>query len=458
MGIGYASVNSVIFNIEGTATAMKQDGVFITEVKINNHVSTDVEDNKITNVMNTSLGAYISLSNYDSLSSITYDITVYNSSSLVYYFDDVIYDNDFYSNDNIGFEVISLAKDTAIEGKEFLTFQLRFYYLDKDNIVNNDLDCYLNFNFVEKSWQSITNYGMSNFEIVTSSDGSFITINYTNVPSQYEKINLPLNNLKVGKLYQLTFTTYNDNDLITSDNAKTLIYGCTVMASPATDFMSSKKLIGYDGYNSGFLWKTLSTDLQTVTLTFRATTETMYWIWDLSLVEDQDGTLYIENISIDESVTPSGAYIDVPNTSVFQKESVASEDLATLIVEKGTFITKADYDSLVVKIQTAAGYEFINIPIVNLTVGKTYTIHFSNLTTDAVKTNLLYGSKVQESKQEGGGQLITSSDYNITDLSIVNEGSITFEATSSVMYWVWDCGGLKDQMWSNVNIYNISLE
>lgn len=457
MGIGYASINSVIFHIDGSATAMEQDGIFITEVNLNNSVSADNVNNEINNIMNTSIGTIVTLDSDEPLSSITYDITVYNNTSAIYYFDDVIYDTEYYSNDNISFEVINLSKGTVINSKEFLTFQLKFFYLDGNNITNNTLDCYLNFNFVLKTWQSITNYGMSDFEITSSSDGAFVTINYTSVPSQFEKINLPLNNLTVGGLYQLTFTTHNDNTLITTDNAKNLVYGCTVMSSPLTDFSNSKKLIAYEGYNSGFLWKTLSTDAQSVTLTFRATAETMYWVWDLSLIEDQAGVLYIEDISIKESVTPVGAYIDVPNTSIYQKEIISTGSTETITIQKGTFITKADYDNLVVNIQTAAGYEFINIPIVNLTVGKTYTINFSNLTTNSVKSNLLYGAKVQANKQEGGGQLITSSDYNITNLSIVNSGSITFTATSSTMYWVWDCGGLTDQMWSKIDVSNISL-
>ena len=45
MGIGYASINSVIMNINGEAIAKKQDGVYITNIKyINDENSTDTEN------------------------------------------------------------------------------------------------------------------------------------------------------------------------------------------------------------------------------------------------------------------------------------------------------------------------------------------------------------------------------------------------------------------------------
>lgn len=435
MSVGYATVNSVLMDIDGLVTIKKQEGVYITETKYNNSVSA-LEENKINNVFQTTVNFQVELSQTDSTSSITYDISVYNSSSYSYTYTGVIYGDEFYSNSNIGFEVSGLEENDILKSNEIKIFQVKFYYRNENNISNNKLESYLNFKFEKNNWQSITNYGMKNFEITNSGDGKFITANYTSVPNQYEKINLPLNNLKTGSLYQLTFTTSNDNTIITTGQYHTLVYGCTVMENPITDYLDPKKLIAYSGYNSGFLWKTLSVEEQTVTLTFRATAETMYWVWDLSLIEDKNGTLYIKDIGLKESTVPNDAYVDVPNTTIYQKEYVETGKAETLTIQKGTYITKADYDNLIVKIQTAGGYEFINIPIVNLTLGKEYTISFSNLTTNAVKNNLRYGAKVQSFKQEGGEQLITSSDYNITDISYVNEGQIVFTATSSTMYLV----------------------
>lgn len=457
MSIGYAIVNEVTFKIEGDLANIPQEGVFITEVVLNNSDNAIMEETKVLNYFQTTLNSIITLSMEDVDSSVTYDVTVYNNSNTTYTFIDTIYDSNFYSNENITFEIINLNKEDLLEPKEYKTFQIKFYYLDKTNITNNVLESYINFNFEIKTWQSITNYGMENFEIINSSDGKFITVNYTSVPAQYEKINLPLNDLEVGEIYQLTFTTWNDNVMIETVNSKTLVYGCTVMPSPSTDYLDPKKLIAYDNYNSGFMWKTLDVNEQTVTLTFKATNETMYWIWDLSLIEDVPGTLYIKDISIEKSIKPTGAYIDVPNTSIYQKEYLATNEEATVTIQKGTYITKADYDDLVLKVQTAGGYEFINIPMVNLTIGKTYTISFSNLTTGALKNNLRYGTKVQNNKQEGGGQLISETDYNINTTGIVNAGTVTFTATANTMYWVWDLGGLEDYKWASIRIYDILL-
>lgn len=457
MGIGYAQVNSTMLEFDGESLAKSYDEVYITTVKyLENENSLDTENIDVSIVNETIVNSTVTLDNTDISSSATLEITVYNASSKNYTFVGTIYDADFYDNDNITFTLSGLNKDDIIEPNSYLTFFVTFSY--KDTITSNVLNSIIDYRFEERVWQQITNYGMSKFEIINSSDGKFITVNYEAVPAQYEKINLPLNNLEVGELYQLTFTTWNDNVIITDKNSYTLIYGCTVMEVPNNDYLDPKKLIGYDGYNSGYLWKTMDTGKQTVTLSFKATQETMYWIWDLSgILDETTSTLHIENISVEKSNKREGAYVDVPSTTIYQKESVATEQEKTITVQKGTYITKTDYDSLVVKLQTAAGFEFINIPIVGLTIGDTYTVNFSNLTTDAEKVNLRYGAKVQANKQEGGGQLISASDYNITDLSKVNDGSITFTATASTMYLVWDCGGLKDSMWSNINIYNIEL-
>ena len=457
MCVGYAVVNSVTLNISGSASTELQDGVFITNVEINNNVNAQLENTDINSAFQTVLNSSIALSTTDPSSSITYDITVYNSSSDIYAFTGAIHNNDFYSNANIAYEIIGLAVGDTMEPQSYLTFKVKFYYLDKNDITNNTLDSIINFKFETNTWQAISVYGMSSYKVISSKENSSVSINYTSVGNQYEKVNLPLQNLEVGSFYQLTFTVWNDSGVITSGKPETLMYGCTVMPNPATDYLKPWNLIAYDGFNSGYLWKSISTDEQTATLTFKATATTMYWVWDLSLLLDEEGNLYINDIDIKKSITPTGAYIDVPNTTIYQKEYLNPGTAETLTIQKGTYVTKADYDELIVKVQTAGGFEFINIPIKNLNVGQTYTISFSNSTTDAAKVNLLYGAKVQSNKQEGGNQLITTSDYNINDISIVNTGTIRFTATSSTMYWVWDLGGLDDYRWSNINIYDITL-
>jgi len=461
MAVGYAAINSVSLEIDSLVTAKAQKGVFITSALVKENSNADI-DNTFVNVCHqTMLNSTVTLLTDNPKSSAIITISIHNETDDIYVFKGTSYDKDFYSNNNITFKLNGLEENDVLNPDGTIIFTIEFYYVNGNNISADDgniLNSYIDFNFEINTWEEVTNYGFENFEIINSNDGKSITANYTSVGGQYEKINLPLNNLEKGSLYQLTFTTSTTNTMITGTGGDKLVYGCTVMSSPITNFTSSSSLIAYDANNSGFLWKTLDSGEQTVTLSFWATAETMYWIWDLSRSSDKSAILYIKNISIEKTNSVSGVYVDFPNTTIYQEEYLGSDGTneATLVISKETFITKASYNDLIVKMQTAGGFEFINIPLKGLTSGKTYTITFDNYTTGRA-SSWKYGSKVQASKQESGSQLVTDSDYLITDLSIVNSGKITFTSTSSTMYWVWDCGGISDNQWVDITLSNVTI-
>lgn len=96
------------------------------------------------------LNSVVVLSNTDKNSSITYSITVYNSTNKDCYFDKVDYliDDTTYSNTNIVFDLDGISKDDVLASKKSKTFNITFYY--KNNVLsdNNELVSYLNFKFV----------------------------------------------------------------------------------------------------------------------------------------------------------------------------------------------------------------------------------------------------------------------------------------------------------------------
>lgn len=149
MGIGYAAVNSVIIDIKGTVVAKAQDGVYITDVYYDSDINADLENSKIINAYQTMLNSSIALSDVDANSSITYAITVYNSSDETYYFDKVDYlgSETTYSNEDIVFEINGLSHDDTLDSKNSLTFTITFYYKDGVLSTNNILSSYLNFSF-----------------------------------------------------------------------------------------------------------------------------------------------------------------------------------------------------------------------------------------------------------------------------------------------------------------------
>lgn len=149
MGIGYASINSITFDIQGSLLAKTQDGIFITDVKYKNAVNANYEDSRITKIYQTMLESNISLSENDANSSITYEITIYNKNNKTYAFDTVDYliGNDTYSNENITFTLNGINRGDLIYSKEYITFDITFYYKNNTLASNNNLKSLLIFKF-----------------------------------------------------------------------------------------------------------------------------------------------------------------------------------------------------------------------------------------------------------------------------------------------------------------------
>lgn len=148
LSVGYASINSITGEIQGTLVAEKQDGVFITDVVYDSNMNADISNSSINNYHKTTLNSTIFLSD-SSNSAITYRVTVYNSTNDNYRFNGVLFGRDFYDNDNIVFELTNLEEDDEIIGKGYITFYITFSYLNDVVSDNKVLNSYLNFDFVK---------------------------------------------------------------------------------------------------------------------------------------------------------------------------------------------------------------------------------------------------------------------------------------------------------------------
>jgi len=177
MSIGYATVNSVTLDVTGLVQATLQDGVFITDVSYVSSNNVDLSNSRIINAYKTNLNSNIVLLNFSN-SSITYQITIYNSTNYDYEFDEVKYlkcNNDYilcesYSNENIVFSLDGLEVGTIISSKATRTFNITFYY--KNNVVssNKELKSYLNFKFSEVDKVYLVNGPTLNLKIKNSND------------------------------------------------------------------------------------------------------------------------------------------------------------------------------------------------------------------------------------------------------------------------------------------------
>ena len=103
LGTGYAAIDSITTDIAGTLEVEVQEGIFITDVTYISNSYADTLNSKIKLFTQTMLESTVALSTEQVNSTITYEVTIYNSNEQAYEFAGVKYDSDFYSNENIGF-------------------------------------------------------------------------------------------------------------------------------------------------------------------------------------------------------------------------------------------------------------------------------------------------------------------------------------------------------------------
>ena len=154
MGIGYASINSITGEIEGTVIADVQNDVFITNIEYVSDVDANINTSKIEYYIGTMMQSTVELSDTNVASEIKYKVTVYNNSLNNYPFLDVLYDTEsteFYDNENIIFEIDTsgFKVGDTINAKETKEIYITFKY--KNGIIpeNTVLNSYINFRIAE---------------------------------------------------------------------------------------------------------------------------------------------------------------------------------------------------------------------------------------------------------------------------------------------------------------------
>lgn len=140
MSIGYAAINSITAEINGTATVNVQSGVFITDVEYFSDVDAHIAQCEINNIYGTLLDSKIYLSETNNASSVTYTITVYNRTDETYAFKGVVYDQSAYSNEDIKCEVSDINVNDTLGSNGTKTFKVTFSYrngLSTNNILTS---------------------------------------------------------------------------------------------------------------------------------------------------------------------------------------------------------------------------------------------------------------------------------------------------------------------------------
>lgn len=496
MGVGYAAINSISLDISGEVITQAQDGVFITTVDILNSesVGADLTNTKVNNAYQSVLNSAVVLSDLNCDSNVMMQITIYNSTSDIYVFDGVSYDTEFYSNNNITYEVIGFDVGEELIPGDFKTFKLNFYY-SSDNCLSlnngNVLESYLNFDFSLKyfRWDS---YEYTGFDLISISEFSSDNVKMRISPKNgaYDRLVIPIDNLEIGNYYVITFTenkelisgsTYiNDSDVYT--------YGTTVTTKAVDESIGTNmesfilpEYFNYDNspLHTSFMWKEPFLEVDyvegrtyNISLTFYAAEETMYWLWDFANIENNSEIDFsLSNIKLRKIEYPdSKAYVRFVDTTfndwkydIDYNDDGADDEQNYL---KYSYRTNASESELDLHIETGVGWEYFNVPIKKLDVGKNYKLSFEVNTTPTIltiNTTNIYGALVQDQPFTTSTNIISSTDSERKDVSIINKtgyysGTIEFTATTETMYWVWQCGGINNYQWANIKISNVVLE
>lgn len=287
--------------------------------------------------------------------------------------------------------------------------------------------------------------------------------------SSFEKFNIPLHNLVPGQKYALTYTTSNNasfGDYI--DGYKNARYGSYILPTATEDAGNINTAVAQDiiatwnnriepdGNNDGSqkaindAW--LNGPWANRTITFTASAPTMYWAWEFGLIEDH--VRYDYNI-YDISLKPVAPKIEFGNKKLVIYNSSKAQVLNDSADSySNSFVFDGD------------GYaETMYFPITGLTAGTTYTITFDHLFTGiliddtketsniryeygcgimgAVPTN--YGSFMSSiTNSTGNGKYLSNTFVKKTVDGVVDSVTLTFKATGSTAYWVWNMANCSD--------------
>ena len=142
MGVGYAAIGNVELDITGDLQANLQPGIFITDVSYYSDNEVGETKSKIKNYYGTVVNSDISLGN-SSDSSVTFKLTLYNSTKSVYTFMGLNYDDYFYSNSNIKASISGINVGDKVLGKSYIDVFLTFTYADGASVDDGNLEAFL---------------------------------------------------------------------------------------------------------------------------------------------------------------------------------------------------------------------------------------------------------------------------------------------------------------------------
>ncbi len=286
MSIGYATINSVVLDINGTAFIDVDENVHIT-VATSGHT-----DSTINSFSGTMLNSTVDLTNNNTE---TFTITIYNNDDHTVLFDQVLRDTEtslFYDNQNITFDINGLNRYYSLVPNQSVTFTMTFHYVDNftpstasDKILNSYINfkfrtgytvTYNNINTTNQNYDTVVfenNNLVVNFngdipyDVQVKSGNTVLTPN-TNYTYSNNILTVPsvTNNITIDRYYQIVYNL--DGGTNNANNPSKYLHG-----SSETILNPTKSGSTFDGWydNSSFTGTAItSTSGKTGTLTLYA--------------------------------------------------------------------------------------------------------------------------------------------------------------------------------------------
>ena len=207
MCIGYAEMSGIALSILGEVDVTVQEGVFISSIVYDSDVDAIVENSQIGHYSGTTMNNIIELSSTNANSSITYKVTLFNNSLSTYQLYDITYDDTFYDNLNIIYELSGFTLGDKITSQSSKDIYITFKY--KDGIpTKTTLNAYLKFDFELNVKQYTVNFDANEGNVDTSSKIVDYYSTYGELPTPTRK----------GHTFNGWYTDKTDGTLITSED------------------------------------------------------------------------------------------------------------------------------------------------------------------------------------------------------------------------------------------------
>ena len=170
LGIGYSSINNIILNIVGEASADGPSGIYITNITLDENSSNNYSPGGtiINDFSQTMMNSTVTLNSKSDNPQVVYDVTVYNSTDKPVYYVGTVYGKEFYDNMNVFHRVEGVNVGDELAPGASVTFKVIFYYNpDIDNSISNQtLNSCITFKFKERypiTYNNIIKEGLPQF-------------------------------------------------------------------------------------------------------------------------------------------------------------------------------------------------------------------------------------------------------------------------------------------------------